>query len=231
MANPLHHAAAFALLCLAAPLTGPLAAQGIGPADSATDDLAPQTVTEPVQTAFVYGDDAAPPCPEGTICVIARLPDGDRYRIPETLRFSENPENQSWASRVEKLELVGGFGALSCSPVGAGGFTGCTQQLVDAAFADKRNGEAVRFSQLIAAAREERLSTIDADAAAEQERVEQIERAYLERLERERSGVLPGEEGGEEGREEEGPEEVGALPQPGPEPVGPALGSAEQTPG
>ena len=162
--------------------------------DADNEALAPQTVNEAVQTAFVYGDDAAPPCPEGTICVIARLPDGDRYRIPETLRFSENPANEAWAKRVEKLELIGGFGALSCSPVGAGGFTGCTQQLVDAAFADKRNGEAVRFSQLIAAAREERLSTIDGDAAAEQERVEQIERAYLERLERERAGNLPGED-------------------------------------
>ena len=147
-----------------------------------------------MQTAFVYGDDAAPPCPEDAICVVARLPDGDRYRIPSNLRFSDNPANDSWTQRVEKLELVGSFGALSCSPVGAGGFTGCTQQLVDAAFADKRNGENVRFSQLIEAAREERMSTIDADAAAEQARVEQIEREYLERLERERAQPTPGEQ-------------------------------------
>ena len=52
----------------------------------------------------------------------------------------------------------------------------------------------MRFSQLIEQAREDRLSTIDADAAAEQERVEQIEREYLERLERERQAPLPGEE-------------------------------------
>ncbi|WP_432201590.1 hypothetical protein ACRAQ7_05400 [Erythrobacter sp. W53] len=159
-------------------------------------DLQPEAdvIPDNVQTAFVYGDDAAPPCPEDAICVVARLPDGDRYRIPSNLRFSDNPANDSWTQRVEKLELVGNFGALSCSPVGAGGFTGCTQQLVDAAFADKRNGEQVRFSQLIQAAREERLSTIDEDAAAEQSRVEQIEREYLERLERERAAPTPGEE-------------------------------------
>ncbi|WP_379552944.1 hypothetical protein [Qipengyuania sp. DGS5-3] len=159
-------------------------------------DLQPEAdaIPDNVQTAFVYGDDAAPPCPEDAICVVARLPDGDRYRIPSNLRFSDNPANDSWTQRVEKLELVGNFGALSCSPVGAGGFTGCTQQLVDAAFADKRNGEQVRFSQLIQAAREERLSTIDEDAAAEQGRVEQIEREYLERLERERAAPTPGEE-------------------------------------
>ena len=51
----------------------------------------------------------------------------------------------------------------------------------------------VRFGQLIEEARQERLSTIDSSAAAEQERVEQIEREYLERLERERSAPLPGE--------------------------------------
>lgn len=169
-------------------LAAPLAAQD--------DDLQADAAAIPdnVQTAFVYGDDAAPPCPDDTICVIARLPDGDRYRIPPNLRFSDNPANDSWTRRVEKLELVGSFGALSCSPVGAGGFTGCTQQLVDAAFADRAEGEDIRFSQLIQAAREERLSTIDADAAAEQERVEQIERQYLERLERERASPTPGEE-------------------------------------
>jgi hypothetical protein len=66
--------------------------------------------------------------------------------------------------------------------------------MIDAAYADKAESSRVRFSQLIQEAREERLSTIDADAAAEQERVEQIEREYLERLERERQQPLPGEE-------------------------------------
>ena len=66
--------------------------------------------------------------------------------------------------------------------------------LIDAAFEERRTGSAVRFSQLIQEAREERLETIDADAADEQARVEQIEREYLERLEREREAELPGEE-------------------------------------
>ena len=77
---------------------------------------------------------------------------------------------------------------------GAGGFTGCTQQLIDRAYAERSESENIRFSQLIEQARQERLSTIDEDAAAEQERVEQIEREYLERLERERDAPLPGEE-------------------------------------
>ncbi|MEL6933096.1 MAG: hypothetical protein AAFO17_08390, partial [Pseudomonadota bacterium] len=80
------------------------------------------------------------------------------------------------------------------TPTGAGGITGCTQQLINDAYKDRAEGQDIRFSQLIEQARQERLSTIDEDAAAEQERVEQIEREYLERLERERNQTLPGED-------------------------------------
>ena len=162
------------------------------PSFAQTADEAPQVDNE--QIAYVYGDDAAPDCPEGNICVVARLPENDRYRIPPTLRTSDSIQNSSWAKRVERLEFVGDFGTLSCSPAGAGGVLGCTQKMIDAAFADKREGAGVRFSQLIQAAREERLSTIDEDAALQQERVEQLEREYLEGLERERQAPLPGEQ-------------------------------------
>lgn len=146
-----------------------------------------------VRMVIVYGDDAAPAAEGDEILVVARLPEDDRFRIPEALRFSDDPANMAWARRVEKLDLVGRSGTLSCSTAGAGGFTGCTQQLIDAFYADRREGPAVRFSELIAAARAERLSTIDADAAEQQSRVEELERQYMERLERERAGALPGE--------------------------------------
>ena len=146
-----------------------------------------------VRMVIVYGDDAVA-APQGDeIVVVARLPEADRYRIPEVLRFSDDPANMAWARRVEKLDMLGSFGTMSCSPAGAGGFTGCTQQLINAAFADRRDGAEARFSDLIAAARAERLSTIDADAAETQARVEELERQYMERLERERSGTLPDE--------------------------------------
>ncbi|QUL37314.1 hypothetical protein [Erythrobacter sp. JK5] len=176
-----------ALVAAGFALATPLAAQD----DSLTDNRPP--LSDDVQIAYVYGDDEAPPCPEGDICVFARLPENERFRIPPALRFSDSPQNNAWARRVESLELVGAFGAFSCSPAGAGGFTGCTQQLINDAYRDRKEGEDVRFSQLIEQARRDRLQSIDADAAAEQERVEQIEREYLERLERERAGALPGE--------------------------------------
>lgn len=161
---------------------------------SATQASAQEAPSDDVCMAIVYGNDEAPECDENEIVVVARLPEGDRYRIPETLRFSDNPENEAWAKRVESLEMSGAFGTLSCSTAGAGGFTGCTQQLLEQAYGEKREGSNVRFSELISAARAERLSEIDAVAAEEQERVEQIEREYMERLERERADEIAGEQ-------------------------------------
>lgn len=161
----------------------------------ATPAAAQDAAGETVNMVIVYGDDACPPPSHpDEITVCARKNEGERYRIPEDLRTSDDPENVAWARRVESYEMVGSFGTLSCSPTGAGGFTGCTQEMLEAAYGEKENSSAVRFSQLIAAAREDRLSTIDADAADQQERVEQIEREYMERLERERAAAVPGDE-------------------------------------
>ncbi len=155
---------------------------------------AQDTAGDKVRMVIAYGDDEVAPPQGDEIVVVARLPEGDRYRIPESLRFSDDPANMAWARRVERLDMVGAFGTMSCSPVGLGGFTGCTQQLINAAAADRRDGSEARFSELIAAARAERLSTIDAEAAETQARVESLEKQYMERLERERNGALPGED-------------------------------------
>lgn len=148
-----------------------------------------------VNMVIAYDEDD---CPEQTspneIVVCQIVVEADRYRIPSNLRTSDSPENTTQAQQFEKVRYIGEFGAFSCSPAGAGGFTGCTQQFIDAAFKERAEGEGVRFGQLIEEARQERLSTIDGDAEAMQSRVEQIEREYLERLERERNAPLPGEE-------------------------------------
>jgi len=148
-----------------------------------------------VNMVIAYSEDE---CPEQTaeneIVVCQIVVEADRYRIPSNLRTSDSPENITLGQRFEKVRYIGEFGAFSCDPAGAGGFTGCTQQFIEAAFDEREQSEGVRFGQLIEQARQDRLSTIDGDAAAEQERVEQIEREYLERLERERSSALPGEQ-------------------------------------
>ncbi|WP_299195697.1 hypothetical protein [uncultured Erythrobacter sp.] len=162
---------------------------------AAAQEAAQEQRSERVNMVIAYDESECPePTAEGEIVVCEIVVNADRYRIPSNLRSSDSPQNRSWSRQVETIRYIGEFGTLSCSPAGAGGITGCTQQLIDAAYADRAEGENIRFSQLIEEAREERLSTIDEDAAAEQERVEQIEREYLERLERERSAPLPGEE-------------------------------------
>ena len=143
--------------------------------------------SERVNQVIVYGDD---PCPQSTadeITVCARKPEGERYRIPEPLRGIDSPTSEAWTSRVEAYETVGAFGTLSCSPVGPGGSLGCTQQLIDRAYAEKRGGTVVKFGELIAAERAKRLSTIDKEAAEQQKRVEEAEKAYLEQQNRQQA--------------------------------------------
>ncbi|MAY20616.1 MAG: hypothetical protein CL955_08350 [Erythrobacteraceae bacterium] len=148
-----------------------------------------------VNMVIAYDESECPePTVEGEIVVCQIVVEAERYRIPSNLRQSDSPANQTLNERFERIRYIGEFGAFSCDPAGAGGFTGCTQKMIEAAYADRAEGENVRFSQLIEEARQERLSTIDEDAADEQSRVEQIEREYLERLERERNAPLPGEE-------------------------------------
>jgi len=151
---------------------------------AATLGVAPvsaQDAGERVNQLIIYGDDPCPQSAEGEITVCARKDESERYRIPEPLRAAPTITNEAWNNRVLAYETVGMGGTLSCSPVGPGGSTGCTQKLIDAAFAEKRSSSEVRFGQLIAEEREKRLSTIDTDAADTQKRVEEIEKQYQER--------------------------------------------------
>jgi hypothetical protein len=150
---------------------------------------------ERVNMVIAYNEGECPVAQPGEIVVCEILVEEERYRIPSNLRFSDNPANTSRAARIDSIKYAGDFGAMSCSPAGAGGFTGCTQKFVEAWGKDKSEAESVRFGQLIDKARQERLSEIDQSAAEEQSRVEMIEREYMQRLERERAGELPGDPG------------------------------------
>lgn len=147
----------------------------------ATAPAAAQDAGERVNQLIVYGDD---PCPQSNgdeITVCARKDESERYRIPEPLRGSQSPQNDAWNNKVLAYETVGKTGIRSCSPTGAGGELGCTQRLIDAAYAEKAQGSDVKFGELIAQERAKRLATIDAEAEATQKRVEELERQYEER--------------------------------------------------
>lgn len=144
---------------------------------------------EKINQLIVYGDDPCPASNDGSITVCARKDEAERFRIPAPLR--ENPNaavNQGWTQRVKAYETAGAFGVNSCSPVGAGGATGCMAQLINSAYAEKKQASDVQFGKLIEAERAKRTQSIDADTAAEQARVEVLEKEYEARLKRERDG-------------------------------------------
>jgi len=98
---------------------------------------------------------------------------------------------------VVALERVGRFGTDSCSPTGLGGFTGCTQQLVAGAKAERRAADKTDWQTMIADERAKRIAGIDAAAdeveaavVAEEKALEERQRA-AEELERQASGVAP----------------------------------------
>lgn len=167
-----------------------LAAMALGlslgalPAVAQDGEVAANTGGERVNQLIVFGEDPCPKSSADEITVCARKDESERFRIPEPLRGIDRPTSEAWSNKVEAYETVGAFGTLSCSPVGAGGSLGCTQRLIDAAYAEKKNGSDVKFSELIQQEREKRLSTIDSDSAAQQARVEEAEKAYFEQQKR-----------------------------------------------
>lgn len=143
-------------------LTAAAAAAFAGPAlaQTSVDDVK-------VNQLIVYGDDPCPAGSEDEIVVCARKPENDRYRIPENLRDNPNdPRNESWANRAIELSYVGRSGIGSCSPVGPGGASGCFNDLVRQARAERAQRDEVNWNRLIEEARQERLGRIDAESAA-----------------------------------------------------------------
>lgn len=159
-----------------------VAALALGIALAAPAAAQDQGAPEPkVNQLIVYGEDPCPKSEEAIITVCARKAESERYRIPEELREHPSPQNEAWSNKVIAYETVGRSGTMSCTPVGAGGWTGCSGQLIGQAYAEKKTAPGVRFSELIAAEREKRLSTIDEEAADTQAEVEKREAEYLER--------------------------------------------------
>lgn len=96
---------------------------------------------ERVSFLVTFGEDKCPDAVGDEIVVCAAQPESDRYRIPKPLR--ENDESVaaggSWTSAVESLD---GYSRAilpnSCSVNGSNGFTGCTQQMLQQWFSERR---------------------------------------------------------------------------------------------
>lgn len=104
------------LLLAAATISGPAPAQSVDGA------------------IVIFGNDT---CPSGMICV--RAPENERYRIPESLRGQRGAAlAERWGDRAQSLEYAGASGVQSCSPVGAGGASGCFSRMMRARDEDNR---------------------------------------------------------------------------------------------
>jgi hypothetical protein len=153
-----------------------------------------QDAPEPkVNQLIIYGNDECPVSEDDTITVCARKAEAERFRIPQILRRSSSPQNEAWNNKVLAYERVGKTGTMSCSPTGAGGWTGCSGKLIDAAYAEKQSDESIRFGQLIAEERARRMSTIDKDAAKTQSDVEKLEDQMEARRKAEAEAAAKGE--------------------------------------
>ena len=146
------------------------------------ETLAANPNAEKINMVIVYGDDKCEESTGDTINVCARLSEADRYRIPTQLRGDiTDPRKEAWTNRVIAYEYVGREGTQSCSPTGAGGFTGCDIKRIDAAYAEKEQDPGLAFGLMIAAERKKRLAAIDAEAELVEQRVKQFEKERAER--------------------------------------------------
>ncbi|WP_448664260.1 hypothetical protein ACG3SL_06170 [Sphingomonas sp. CJ20] len=116
----------------------------------AQDKPAPDSPPKRVRSVLLFGDD---PCPKTTdpdeIVVCATAGDSP-YRIPKRFRDQpkEGPTGQAWTRRMEVVEEVSRSGLPnSCSPVGIGGQTGCTRQMIQQWAQDKLDREAKARAQ------------------------------------------------------------------------------------
>lgn len=96
---------------------------------------------EKISALIVYGND---PCPRSTgdeIVVCAREPESERYRIPKRFRGKKKPlaSQGAWSNTVQQLEWVSRRGLPnSCTPIGSNGATGCYDQFLAQARAERQ---------------------------------------------------------------------------------------------
>ena len=133
--------AAITGLLLLATLAGtPVAAQSMLKAAPTDTSLPRQKLVE------VFGTD---PCPKSTdpdeIVVCSRRPDEERFRIPPTVRSDAKPagafEGPNRSALLGDPSGGAGGGIGSCSAVGPGGGTGCTQVLQNQYRAARKAGD------------------------------------------------------------------------------------------
>lgn len=84
------------------------------------------------------GDQRCPQSTEDEVIICGKVPESERFRIPEQFREPTAADRAAKDEQVTEMVYAGRTGTQSCSPVGPGGFTGCHEQLARAWREDKR---------------------------------------------------------------------------------------------
>jgi hypothetical protein len=100
----------------------------------------PSEMPERISFLVAFGEEKCREPVGDEIVVCANVPENERYRIPVALRKKERVvTDRSWSSAVETLDsFARDLRPNSCSVNGSGGFTGCTQKLLQQWFAERR---------------------------------------------------------------------------------------------
>jgi hypothetical protein len=87
-----------------------------------------------IRSVLLYGEEKCPPATSPDEIVVCANGGDSPYRIPKKLRETEyTPSGVAWGRRAEIVEEVNRAGLPdSCSPIGTGGQTGCTAEMLRA---------------------------------------------------------------------------------------------------
>jgi hypothetical protein len=116
------------LMVAAALLASPAMAQ-----DSKQSQDASSGPPKRVRSILLYGQEECPKAQSEDEIVVCANAGESPYRIPKQFRDQpkQDAASQAWTNRVETVEEVNRAGLPnSCSPVGTGGQTGCTRQMI-----------------------------------------------------------------------------------------------------
>lgn len=123
-----------------------IASAALSSALPAQDDQAPTPSEMPGRISFLvaFGEEKCREAVDDEIVVCAHVPENERYRIPVALRTEQRViTDRSWTSAVETLDsFARDLRPDSCSVNGSGGFTGCTQKILQQWFAEMRGSKA-----------------------------------------------------------------------------------------
>jgi hypothetical protein len=98
-----------------------------------------------VRSVITYGDEACPKQTDPDEIVVCAKGGESPYRIPKRFRDQpkDGPTARAWTDRMETVEEVNRAGLPnSCSPIGTGGQTGCTRQMIQQWYQDRVNQRA-----------------------------------------------------------------------------------------